>query len=51
MKRWAVQDAKARFSEMLDACLAEGPQMVTRGGGGGAGAGGRLAAAGGVRGR
>lgn len=25
-----VQDAKARFSESLDRCLAEGPQMVTR---------------------
>jgi antitoxin Phd len=25
-----VQDAKARFSEFLDACLLEGPQMVTR---------------------
>lgn len=30
MKSWAVQDAKARFSELLDACLHEGPQMVTR---------------------
>ena len=30
MKVWPVQDAKARFSEFLDACLAEGPQMVTR---------------------
>lgn len=30
MKTWAVQDAKARFSEFLDACLSEGPQMVTR---------------------
>jgi antitoxin Phd len=30
MKTWSVQDAKARFSEFLDACLAEGPQMVTR---------------------
>ena len=27
---WPVQDAKARFSEFLDACLMEGPQMVTR---------------------
>jgi antitoxin Phd len=27
---WPVQDAKARFSEFLDACLVEGPQMVTR---------------------
>ena len=30
MKAWAVQDAKARFSEFLDACLANGPQMVTK---------------------
>ncbi len=30
MKAWPVQDAKARFSEFLDACLSEGPQMVTR---------------------
>ena len=30
MKAWPVQDAKARFSEFLDACLEEGPQMVTR---------------------
>ncbi len=30
MKVWAVQDAKARFSEMLDTCLKEGPQLVTR---------------------
>ena len=30
MKTWAVQDAKARFSEFLDACLSEGPQLVTR---------------------
>jgi antitoxin Phd len=30
MHQWPVQDAKARFSEFLDACLAEGPQMVTR---------------------
>jgi len=27
---WPVQDAKARFSEMLDACIQEGPQVVTR---------------------
>ena len=27
---WAVQDAKARFSELLDTCIAEGPQMVTK---------------------
>ena len=30
MNTWPVQDAKARFSEFLDACLAQGPQMVTR---------------------
>ncbi len=30
MHTWPVQDAKARFSEFLDACLMEGPQMVTR---------------------
>lgn len=30
MRTWPVQDAKARFSEMLDACLSEGPQLVTR---------------------
>jgi prevent-host-death family protein len=27
---WPVQDAKARFSEFLDTCLAKGPQVVTR---------------------
>jgi prevent-host-death family protein len=27
---WAVYDAKARFSELLDATLNEGPQIVTR---------------------
>lgn len=30
MKTWPVQDAKARFSEFLEACLVDGPQMVTR---------------------
>ena len=30
MHTWPVQDAKARFSEFLDACLSEGPQLVTR---------------------
>lgn len=30
MHVWPVQDAKARFSEFLDTCLAEGPQVVTR---------------------
>ena len=27
---WPVQDAKARFSEMLDRAIAQGPQLVTR---------------------
>jgi prevent-host-death family protein len=27
---WPVQDAKARFSELLDTCIAQGPQMVTK---------------------
>jgi antitoxin Phd len=27
---WQVYDAKARFSELLDAALNEGPQVVTR---------------------
>ena len=30
MNTWPVQDAKARFSELLDACISEGPQMVSR---------------------
>lgn len=30
MHTWPVQDAKARFSEFLEACLAEGPQLVTK---------------------
>jgi len=30
MKSWSVQDAKARFSELLETCLAEGPQTVTK---------------------
>lgn len=30
MQTWPVQDAKARFSEFLEACMAEGPQMVTK---------------------
>jgi len=30
MKTWAVQDAKAQFSEFLDNCLKEGPQLVTK---------------------
>jgi antitoxin Phd len=30
MSRWPVQDAKARFSELLETCLSEGPQVVTK---------------------
>ncbi len=30
MQIWPVQDAKARFSELLDACVTDGPQLVTR---------------------
>lgn len=30
MKNWPVQDAKARFSELLDTCLKHGPQVVTK---------------------
>lgn len=29
-KRWPVQDAKARFSELLEVSLTRGPQIVTR---------------------
>ena len=29
-KRWPVQDAESRFSELLDTTLAEGPQIVTK---------------------
>jgi len=30
MDAWAIQDAKARFSESLEACINEGPQLVTK---------------------
>jgi len=30
MQVWPIQDAKARFSEFLEACLSEGPQLVTK---------------------
>lgn len=30
MRSWPVQDAKARFSELLETCLKEGPQLVTK---------------------
>lgn len=29
-KSWPVQDAKARFSEMLETSLRDGPQIVTK---------------------
>ncbi len=30
MAGWQVQDAKARFSELLDTTLKKGPQVVTK---------------------
>jgi antitoxin Phd len=30
MQTWPIQDAKARFSEFLETCLSDGPQMVTK---------------------
>ena len=30
MATWQVQEAKARFSDFLDASLKQGPQVVTR---------------------
>ena len=30
MGKWQVQDAKARFSELLETCLNDGPQIVTK---------------------
>jgi len=30
MHTWPAQDAKARFSEFLDRCLTDGPQIVTK---------------------
>lgn len=29
-KKWQIQDAKARFSEFLEASLTKGPQIVTK---------------------
>jgi hypothetical protein len=29
MPIWSVQRAKARFSELLDTCVNQGPQVVT----------------------
>lgn len=30
MQTWQLQEAKSRFSELVDRTLAEGPQLVTR---------------------
>ncbi|HKN09871.1 MAG TPA: type II toxin-antitoxin system Phd/YefM family antitoxin [Pseudomonadota bacterium] len=30
MMRWLVQEAKARFSELLEKSITEGPQIVTK---------------------
>jgi prevent-host-death family protein len=30
MKSWALQDAKARFSELVDTTVKDGPQVVTK---------------------
>lgn len=30
MHSWPVYDAKARFSELLDTCIHEGPQLLTK---------------------
>lgn len=30
MSTWPVQEAKARFGELLNACLREGAQVITR---------------------
>jgi antitoxin Phd len=30
MQIWSVQIAKARFCEFLEACLSQGPQIVTK---------------------
>ena len=30
MYRWPLQDAKNRFSALIEACLKQGPQIVTK---------------------
>jgi prevent-host-death family protein len=30
MSQWALQDAKARFSELVETTLKDGPQVVTK---------------------
>jgi antitoxin Phd len=32
MTKWELQDAKARFSELIADALSNGPQIITRGG-------------------
>jgi antitoxin Phd len=32
MKTWTTQEAQAQFSELVDACAAQGPQLLTQGG-------------------
>jgi antitoxin Phd len=32
MNIWPVQDAEARFDELLDVCVSNGPQILTRSG-------------------
>ncbi len=29
-RKWPVQDAKSKFSELLDTAITEGPQIVTK---------------------
>ena len=30
MSQWQIQEAKARFSELLETCLEQGPQVVAK---------------------
>ncbi len=30
MRTWSLQDAKAQFSELVNRCIENGPQLVTR---------------------
>jgi prevent-host-death family protein len=30
MKTWQLQDAKARFSELVESAVKDGPQLITR---------------------
>ena len=30
MQNWSEQDAKTRFNKLVDTCLSDGPQLVTR---------------------